>query len=57
MKAQGNCADYNTKGTGFSLRSMSAYRSGHLKLVFKPFDVRGYKEFFWMLHPWKDELS
>lgn len=57
MKAQGNCADYNTKGTGFSLRSMSAYRSGHLKLVFNPFDVRGYKEFFWMLHPWKDEFN
>lgn len=57
MKAQGKCADYNTKGTGFSLRSMSAYRSGHLKLVFNPFDVGGYKEFFWMLHPWKDEFN
>ena len=57
MKAQGKCVDYNTKGTGFSLRSMSAYRSGHLKLVFNPFDVRGYKEFFWMLHPWKDEFN
>lgn len=56
MKAQGKCADYNTKGTGFSLRSMSAYRSGHLKLVFNPFDVRGYKEFFWMIHPWEDEF-
>lgn len=57
MKAQGMCADYNTKGTGFSLRSMSAYRSRHLKLVFNPFDVRGYKEFFWLLHPWKDEFN
>lgn len=57
MKTQGRCADYNTKGTGFSLRSMSAYRSGHLKLVFNPFDVRGYKEFFWILHPWKDEFN
>lgn len=57
MKAHGKCADYNTKGTGFSLRSMSAYRSGHLKLVFNPFDVRGYKEFFWILHPWKDEFN
>lgn len=57
MKAHGRCADYNTKGTGFSLRSMSAYRSGHLKLIFNPFDVKGYKEFFWMLHPWKDEFN
>ena len=57
MKAQGKCADYNTIGTGFSLRSMSAYRSEHLTLVFNPFDVRGFKEFFWMLHPWKDEFN
>lgn len=57
MKAQGKCKDFNTKGTGFSLRSMSAYRSGHLNLVFNPFDVSGYKEFFWLLHPWKDEFN
>ena len=57
MKAHGRCADYNTKGTGFSLRSMSAYRSGHLKLIFNPFDVKGYKEFFWLLHPWDDEFK
>ena len=25
MKAQGKCRDFNAKGTGFSLRSMSAY--------------------------------
>lgn len=57
MKAQQRCFDYNTKRTGFSLRSMSAYRSGHLKLVFNPFDLKEYKEFFWMIHPWKDEYN
>ncbi len=56
LKAQGECADCNTKGTGFSVRSMSAYRSGHLKLVFNPFDV-GEQEFFWLLNPWKDEFD
>jgi len=57
MKAQNRCFDYNTTRTGFSLRSMSAYRSGHLKLVFNPFDLKEYKEFFWMIHPWKDEYN
>lgn len=57
MKAQQRCFDYNTKRTGFSLRSMSAYRSGHLKLEFNPFDLKEYKEFFWMAHPWEDEFN
>lgn len=57
MKAQNRCSDYNSTRTGFSIRSMSAYRSGHLKLVFNPFDLKEYKEFFWIIHPWKDEYN
>lgn len=57
MKEQNRCSDYNSTRTGFSLRSMSAYRSGHLKLVFNPFDLKEYKEFFWVINPWKDEFD
>ncbi|MBO5632516.1 MAG: hypothetical protein J5965_25960 [Aeriscardovia sp.] len=46
MKAQNKCSDYNSTRTGFSLRSMSAYRSGHLKLEFNPFDLKEYKRQF-----------
>lgn len=56
LKAKKKCVDYNRKRTGFSLRSMSAYRSGLLKLEFNPFDNKGfgYKEFYWLTHAWED---
>ncbi len=57
MKSQGLCADYNPTCTGFSLRSMSAYRSQLLNLKFNPFDLHENHEWYWLLHPWEDEFN
>ena len=56
-KKRGFIVDYNTTCTGFSLRSMSAYRSKQLRLVFNPFDLRKNHEWYWLLNPWEDRFS
>lgn len=47
--------EYNSDTTGFSVRSMSAYRSGRLQLEFNPFDLRENHEWKLLLHPWEDK--